>query len=84
MRRQADPVARESAAVEERPLDRDQDQPGGGDQDGGFLSWPGFRSWGGLLVQGLDVGAQDAAGGTGVEVDFGGDLAGDPGRAVER
>ena len=35
-------------------------------------------------MQGLDVSAQDAAGGTGMEVDFGGDLAGDPGRAVER
>jgi len=31
-----------------------------------------------LLVQGLDVGTQDAAGGTGVEVDFGGNLAGAP------
>jgi len=30
------------------------------------------------------VGAQDAAGGAGMKVDFGGDLAGDPGRAVER
>ena len=50
----------------------------------GISFMAGFRSWGGLLVQGLDVGAQDAAGGTGVEVDFGGDLAGDPGRAVER
>ena len=34
---QADPVAGQPAAVEERPLDRDQDQPGGGDEDGDFF-----------------------------------------------
>ena len=46
----------------------------------GILSWPGLRSWGGLAVlEGLDVGAQDAAGGAGMQVHFGRDLAGDPG-----
>ena len=46
---QADPVAGQPAAVEERPLDRDQDQPGGGDQDGDFFhgrgSVPGVACW---------------------------------------
>ena len=50
---QADPVAGQAAAVEERPLDRDQEQPGRGDEDRDFFhgrgSVPGLawacRDW---------------------------------------